>query len=84
MINSLKIIEFKDDKLHTRFKVLKDYNLGEKITKIFSRLFYARNMHLSFHNDNNIHELYVYGIGLENFDDKNIKLDQTIILYVFF
>ena len=34
-----KIIEFKDDKLHTRFKVLKDYNLGEKITKIFSRLF---------------------------------------------
>lgn len=69
-----KIIEYNNDKLNTRFKVLKDYNSGKKITKIFSRLFMPGNMHLSFHNDKNMSELYVYAIGLKNFDDKVCKL----------
>ena len=70
-----KIIEYDNDKLNTRLKVLKDYKSGKKITKIFSKLFMPGNMHLSFHNDMNIGELYVYGIGLENFDDKVYKLN---------
>ena len=70
-----KIIEFHNGKLKTRCKILKDYKYSKSITKFFSRVFMPGNMHLSFHNDENSDELFVYGIGLKNIDNKVFKIN---------
>lgn len=69
-----KIIECDNGKLETRCKILKDYKYSKSITKLFSRVLMPGNMHLSFHNDKNIEELFVYAIGLKNIDNKVFKL----------
>lgn len=69
-----KIIQFENGKLKTKCKILKDLNYQKYLTRIFVKTFMPGNMHLSFHNDKNIEELFLYGIALKNADNKIFKL----------
>ncbi len=70
-----KIVGIENGRLKTKYKCAKDFNFFKSFTKIFGMIFMPGTMHLPFHNDMNIENLYLYGIGLKDADDKVFKLN---------